>query len=119
MERYRHYLIVERGLDVRTARGYVDAVRPFVAGRSGVDGLDLAGLAAADVTAFALTACPGRAVGSAKMLVTGLRRCWASCTSIHSAQTWPPATTPMLRHEALLFRMGVRDPRRSAVVAVG
>ena len=73
LERYRHYLIVERGLDVRTARGYVDAVRPFVAGRSGVDGLDLAGLAAADVTAFVLAACPGRAVGSAKMLVTGLR----------------------------------------------
>jgi len=73
LERYRHYLIVERGLGVRTARGYVDAVRPFVAGRSGVDGLDLAGLAAADVTAFVLAACPGRAVGSAKMLVTGLR----------------------------------------------
>ncbi len=68
LERYRQYLIVERGLSVRTARGYVDAVRPFVTGRAGVRGLDLAGLTAGDVTAFVLAACPGLAIGSAKML---------------------------------------------------
>lgn len=73
LTRYRQYLIVERGLGVRTARGYVDAVRPFVTGRAGVDGLDLAGLTAGDVTAFVLAACPGLAIGSAKMLVTALR----------------------------------------------
>lgn len=73
LERYRHYLIVERGLSVRTVRGYLDAVRPFVTGRAGVDGLDLADLTAGDVTAFVLAACSGLAIGSAKMLVTALR----------------------------------------------
>jgi site-specific recombinase XerD len=31
--RFREYLLVERGLEVRAARGYVDLVRPFVADR--------------------------------------------------------------------------------------
>jgi integrase/recombinase XerD len=57
-----------------TARGYLDAVRPFLAGRAGQEGgLELAGLTAADVTAFVLAACPGRAVGPAKLTVTALR----------------------------------------------
>ena len=41
----------------------MDAVRPFVAGREDVDGLDLAGITAADVIGFVLTACPGLAPG--------------------------------------------------------
>ena len=41
LERYRHYLTVERGLGSATARGYVDAVRPFLRGRVSPDGLDL------------------------------------------------------------------------------
>lgn len=72
--RFRDYLVGERGLTPRTARGYVDCVRPFVAGRlRGGDGLELAGIIAADVTGFVLDACPGRAVGSAKLIVCGLR----------------------------------------------
>src|SRR5881394_3108960 len=50
LERYRRYLVVERGLVLKAARGYVDLVRPFVCGREGVDGVDLDGLAAGDVT---------------------------------------------------------------------
>ncbi len=73
LERYRRFLIVERGLAETTARGYADAVRPFLAGRVGADSLDLAGLHTGDVTAFVLAACPHRAVGSAKMIVTALR----------------------------------------------
>lgn len=46
----------------RTARGYVDAVRPFVASHAGADRPDLAALAACDVTGFMLAACPHRAV---------------------------------------------------------
>ena len=71
--RYRDYLLRERGLTEGTARGYVDFVRPFVATRVRGGGLDLAGISAADVTGFVLTACPGRAVGSAKLIVCGLR----------------------------------------------
>jgi site-specific recombinase XerD len=71
--RYRDYLLVERGLTAGTVRGYVDFVRPFVATLRHGDVLDLAGISAADVTGFVLAACPGRAVGSAKLTVCALR----------------------------------------------
>jgi integrase/recombinase XerD len=71
--RYRDYLVGERGLTARTARGYVDFVRPFVATRLRGDVLDLVGITAAEVTGFVLSACPGRAVGSAKLIVCALR----------------------------------------------
>lgn len=70
---YRRYLLVERGLTQGTARGYVDNVRPFVAARVHGSALDLAGIDAADVTGFVREACPGRAVGSAKLIVCALR----------------------------------------------
>jgi site-specific recombinase XerD len=74
LARYHRYLIVERGLGGPTAHGYRDAVRPFLAGCAGQEGgLELAGLTAADVTAFVLAACPGRAIGPAKLTVTALR----------------------------------------------
>ncbi len=71
--RYLGYLLGERGLTAGTVRGYVDCVRPFVAGRARGDTVDLAGVTAADVTGFVLATCPGRAVGSAKLIVTALR----------------------------------------------
>ncbi len=71
--RYRDYLVGERGLTQGTARGYVDLVRPFVATRAHGDVLDLTGITAADVNGFVLSACPGRAVGSAKLIVCALR----------------------------------------------
>jgi integrase len=71
--RYRDYLIRERGLTSGTARGYVDFVQPFAATRLHGGVLDFASLTAADVTGFVLGACPGRAVGSAKLIVCSLR----------------------------------------------
>ena len=71
--RYRAWLLVERGVTPGTARGYVDCVRPFVATRTRGDALEFTGLTAADVTAFVLASCPGRAVGSAKLIVCALR----------------------------------------------
>jgi hypothetical protein len=56
-----------------TARGYVDAVRPFLAGRVTRAGLDLEHLTAADITAFVVARCPHQAHGSAKLTVTALR----------------------------------------------
>lgn len=70
---YRDWLLGERGLTAGTVRGYVDLVRPFVATRLRGEVLDLAGITAADVTGFVLSACPGRAVGSAKLIVCSLR----------------------------------------------
>ena len=71
--RYRDYLLRERGLTAGTVRGYVDLVRPFVAGRVETDGLGLGCLTAADVSGYLLAACPGRSRTSAKLLVTALR----------------------------------------------
>jgi integrase/recombinase XerD len=71
--RYGDYLFGERGLTAGTVRGYVDCVRPFVVTRARGDVLDLAGVTAADVTGFVLATCPGRAVGSAKLIVCALR----------------------------------------------
>lgn len=73
LERYRSYLISERGLTSGTARCYLDAIRPFVTSRLRGEELDLAGLTAADVTAFVVAACPGRPQGTAKLIVTTLR----------------------------------------------
>ena len=70
---YRAWLLAERGLTGRTVRGYVDCVRPFVTGRLRGDVLDLAGLTAGEVAGFVLQVCPGRAVGSAKLIVCALR----------------------------------------------
>jgi integrase len=70
---YRGWLLGERGLTAGTVRGYVDCVRPFVASRLRGDVLDLGSLNAADVTGFILAACPGRAAGSAKLIVCALR----------------------------------------------
>lgn len=71
--RYRAWLLVSRGVTPGTARGYVDCVRPFVAGRLHGGVLDLVGVTAGDVTGFVLGVCPGRAVGSAKLIVCALR----------------------------------------------
>ena len=73
LDRYRGYLVTERVLTPRTARGYVDAVRPFAAGRDHAGELDLAGLTAAEVTGFVLATCPGLRKGTAKLTVTALR----------------------------------------------
>lgn len=73
VERYRDYLTSERGLAATTARGYVDAVWPFVAGREVAGALDLRGLSAGEVTAFVVEVCQGQPRGSAKMTVTALR----------------------------------------------
>jgi integrase/recombinase XerD len=71
-ERFRRYLIVERGLAEGTVIGYVDAVKPFLAWLDD-DGLDLRDLGAGGVTAFVVARCPGQSRGAAKMTVTALR----------------------------------------------
>jgi site-specific recombinase XerD len=73
LSRYRDYLLGERGLSPGTVEGYVHLARPFVASRLRGDELDLAGLTAAEVIGFVLSTCPGRATGSAKLIVTSTR----------------------------------------------
>ncbi len=75
LEGYRRYLLVERGLSVITARVYVDAVRPFLAGRVSSDRrrVDLGGLRVADVTTFVVGRCPALSRAAAKQTTTALR----------------------------------------------
>lgn len=91
LERYRGYLIGERGLTAATVRGYVDLVRPFLAARAGADGLGLDALTAAEVSAFVLSAVRGRCSGSAKLLVTALR---SLLRFLHVAGMLPAALAP-------------------------
>jgi integrase/recombinase XerD len=73
LERYRCYLVTERGLGTATAADYAAKARSFLAGREKAGTLDLAGLTAADVTAFIRENCPSMRRGAAKLTVTALR----------------------------------------------
>lgn len=74
LDHYRAYLINERGIKPTSARGYVEFVDPFLRKRETTDGtLRLQDLRAADITAYVVESAPGRAVGSAKLLVCALR----------------------------------------------
>jgi integrase/recombinase XerD len=73
LERYRAYLVNERGLVARTVRYYLAEARLFLAGWVGDDDVRLRQLAAGDVTAFVIDECARRSVGSGKILVTVLR----------------------------------------------
>lgn len=73
LARYRGYLVGERGLSAATAALYVHLTRPLLASRMAGGELDLASLTAADVIGFVRVSCPGRAVGTAKLIVTAVR----------------------------------------------
>jgi integrase/recombinase XerD len=73
LERYRCYLLAERGLQAGVARGYVDSVRPFVARWAGAGSADLPQLTAGEVTAFLTGQSRRLAPKTAQRLVTALR----------------------------------------------
>jgi integrase/recombinase XerD len=73
IDRYRRYLVSERGLTAPVAGKYTRLAREFLSacGRPGGPGLD--GLSAAWVTDYVVAQCRGRPPGSAKFVVTALR----------------------------------------------
>lgn len=75
LARYQQYLTIERGLGAATARGYLDAVRPFLRTRLSPDGLHLEvpHLSAADVTGFVVAHTPHQSRHAAKLTVSALR----------------------------------------------
>lgn len=73
LQRYRDYLVDERGVAAASARLYVNAVSGFVAGRVVGDRLALQPLSAKEVTAFVLETCTPQQPGKAKTTVTALR----------------------------------------------
>src|SRR4029077_10270088 len=70
---YRAYLIEERGLAAWTVRNYVDVARQFVSQSCASGRTDLCGLTGAQVSEFALAGGRTRGVGSAAILVVGMR----------------------------------------------
>ena len=73
LERYREYLLSERGVQVKVARGYVDLARPFVARHAGSGIAGLGMLTAGDVTAFLVAESRRLAPKTAQRLATALR----------------------------------------------
>lgn len=75
LERFRHYLTVERALSNETARAYIPAVRPFLDRSASPDGLtlDFAHVTAADVVSFVVARCPSQSSSSARRTVKALR----------------------------------------------
>ena len=73
LARYRGFLLGERGVSPVTARLYAHLIRPLLETRLRGGELQLASMTAADVIVFVRTACPGRSVGTAKLIVTAAR----------------------------------------------
>jgi integrase/recombinase XerD len=71
LDRYRGYLLLERGLACRTIVEYQRTARLFLERRP--VGLELERLTAADVSGFLARECPRRTVAGARHLVAGLR----------------------------------------------
>jgi integrase/recombinase XerD len=75
IERYKGYLLEERGLLAGSVRNYVIVARSFLSHRFQASGgsLALEALSTEDVTQFVLGECQRCSVGSAKCMVTRLR----------------------------------------------
>lgn len=70
---YRRWLLTERGLGVKVARGYVDSVRPFVAVHAARGEAGLRDLGTGDVTAFLTAGSRRLAPKTVQRLATALR----------------------------------------------
>ena len=73
LERFRSYLVTEKGLAMPTVRSYVDVARLFLSQRPNPPGLDLLDLNAIEITEFVVRECRERSVGSIAYVVCGLR----------------------------------------------
>ena len=73
LERWRRYLLAERGLSAASASTYMPAVRPFLYGHLTARGLDLSGLDVGDIRAFVLSRpdrrCTRRAMSPLRSLL--------------------------------------------------
>ena len=72
MERYRDYLMSERGMGARSVRGYLDLVRPFIEHHVS-DEADLRVLTAGDVSSFLVTESRRLSPKTVQRLASALR----------------------------------------------
>jgi integrase/recombinase XerD len=73
IDSYRRWLLAERGLGVKVARGYVDSVRPFVSIHAGGGDGGLREVGAGDITAFMTAESRRLAPKTVQRLATALR----------------------------------------------
>jgi len=124
-ERYRAYLVQERGLAAGTIAGYLHVAKLFLVARA-VDGeLHLDRLGAAEVTDFVLVECTSRSVGSSKYIVCGLRSLLrylyvagvieaALDAAVPTAAGWRLATIPVTFGRAEVARLLASCDRRTS-----
>jgi site-specific recombinase XerD len=123
---YRAYLIEERGLAASTVRNYVDVARRFVSQYCASGRTDLCGLTAAQVSEFVLAGCRTRGVGSAAILVVGMRALLrylhlAGVTqtglagAVPSAASWPASCLAQPIDRLQAARLLLSCDRRTAV----
>jgi integrase/recombinase XerD len=73
VERYRGYLLGERGLAEGTVCAYVRVARLFLSERLVADGVNVAGLRAAEVMGFTTRVCEHRGLSSSRGVLSALR----------------------------------------------
>jgi integrase/recombinase XerD len=73
VERYRGYLLGERGVSAKTARDYIAVVRPFLAGRLDHGEAGVASMTSAEVSRFVVAECRRRNPRAAQGVVTAMR----------------------------------------------
>jgi site-specific recombinase XerD len=73
LERYRRYLVGERGFREPSARRYAGLVRPLLDNLASPEGLDLSQLGSAEISAFLLGACRQLSNNGARLTVTATR----------------------------------------------
>lgn len=86
LDRFRRYLMIERGLVEGTAHFYIHIAGLLVAEHDGIDGATFVDLKAAEVARFATEVCGGRGLSSARQAISALRsflRFFASRGSHH------------------------------------
>ncbi|HSH75855.1 MAG TPA: site-specific integrase [Longimicrobiales bacterium] len=79
LERYRSYLLEERGLAAGTVRGYLDVAGLFLKTQPPVPGLELDELTASEIIEFVVAECRHRSTASARHVVNGLRALLRYC----------------------------------------
>ena len=123
---YRAYLVEERGLAASTVRNYVDVARQFLSEYCASGCTDLRGLTAAQVSEFVLAGCSTRCVGSAAILVVGMRALLrylhlAGVTetglagAVPSAASWPASCLPQPIDRRQAARLLSSCDRRTAL----
>src|SRR5437763_5171204 len=73
VERFRGYLLAERGLTAAAARGYIDLIRPFIAGWVRANGANLDELTPGEVTSFMVSESRRLAPKTVQRLASALR----------------------------------------------